>query len=209
MAERREIAAPARHRALPFGGGPPPFFRRLREKSGSRPELNTYGEKAVEGGGVMYLAQEVVGYVASGLVLLTFATKQMRLLRIIAILSNVAFIGYGALDGIVPVLGLHMILLPLNVFRLAQIEAAARRESSAQRSAVTELCTPGLRIEGDDVTAHSIEPIGHRRWIVTLTAQGRHHPLHLMVEIAPGLPEAAAGVASPEPLIAAVAAADG
>src|SRR3974377_732519 len=65
---------------------------------------------------------DIVGYIASGFVLLTFMTKEMRLLRIMAILSNLAFIAYGLLDEILPVLALHVVLLPLNVFRLSQLE---------------------------------------------------------------------------------------
>jgi hypothetical protein len=67
---------------------------------------------------------DIVGYIASGLVLLTFTTKEMRSLRIMAILSNLAFIAYGLLDEILPVLALHIVLLPLNVFRLSQLELA-------------------------------------------------------------------------------------
>ena len=70
----------------------------------------------------MSLAQEIVGYAASGLVLLTFTTKHMRPLRLLAILSNIAFISYGILDDIAPVLSLHLILLPLNIFRLLQLK---------------------------------------------------------------------------------------
>ncbi len=70
----------------------------------------------------MRLGTELVGYLASALVLLTFLTTKMRTLRVIAILSNLAFLAYGALDGIVPVLGLHAILLPLNLHRLLQLE---------------------------------------------------------------------------------------
>jgi len=54
---------------------------------------------------------DAVGYIASTLVLLTFMTKDMRLLRTTAILSNVAFIAYGSLGGMTPVLLLHLMLL--------------------------------------------------------------------------------------------------
>ena len=39
----------------------------------------------------------LIGYIASGLVLTTFWTNDLRRLRILAILSNIAFISYGAL----------------------------------------------------------------------------------------------------------------
>jgi len=44
----------------------------------------------------------------------------MSALRWMAIASNVAFIAYGYLRGLAPVLLLHTLLLPVNVCRLAQ-----------------------------------------------------------------------------------------
>lgn len=155
----------------------------------------------------MHLGHEAVGYAASGLVLLTFATKRMRPLRIIAILSNFAFISYGAIDGIIPVLGLHLILLPLNVFRLAQIEIALRRDAVRDRE-IGEPDMSGLRVNGDGVTTQHIEPVGDGRWIVTLAASGGRHPLRLMVELAPELFGAAVGVPSIQPPVAVIAAAE-
>ena len=60
----------------------------------------------------------LIGYIASGLVLTTFWTNDLRRLRILAILSNIGFISYGALVWLPPVLGLHLLLLPLNAVRL-------------------------------------------------------------------------------------------
>lgn len=48
----------------------------------------------------MIAVSEIAGFVASGLVLLTFAMRDMRLLRTVAICSNVAFIIYGELNGL-------------------------------------------------------------------------------------------------------------
>jgi hypothetical protein len=70
------------------------------------------------------MGSDLVGYLASGLVLLTFTAKSMLALRILGILSNFAFISYGIIDAITPVLCLHAILLPLNIVRLAQILAS-------------------------------------------------------------------------------------
>jgi len=64
---------------------------------------------------------ELSGCVASTLVLFTFVAKDMRLLRTVAILSNLAFITYGTIEWLPPVLFLHMVLLPLNAVRLAEI----------------------------------------------------------------------------------------
>lgn len=68
---------------------------------------------------------ETTGFLASALVLTTFTMTDMRMLRIVAILSNVAFIAYGALDWLPPVLFLHLLLLPLNIVRLWQIQSSA------------------------------------------------------------------------------------
>jgi hypothetical protein len=98
----------------------------------------------------MAAMSDFTGYVASTLVLLTFMTKDMRLLRVVAILSNLAFISYGVLAwlpplsnlafisyGVLawlpPVLGLHLLLLPINILRLREIitpRAAHRAKSS-------------------------------------------------------------------------------
>lgn len=65
-------------------------------------------------------AHELIGYLASLLVLATFSVRGMVALRLLAIASNLAFIAYAALVGIHPVLLLHGLLLPVNVVRLLQ-----------------------------------------------------------------------------------------
>lgn len=64
---------------------------------------------------------EIIGYVAAVLVFTTFYIKMMSPLRIVAICSNCAFITYGYLDGLYPILFLHVVLLPLNTMRLYQM----------------------------------------------------------------------------------------
>ena len=74
---------------------------------------------------------ELIGYLASLLVLVTFCMSGMVALRALAIASNVAFIGYAALAGISPVLLLHALLLPMNVYRLLQAVLERRRDRAA------------------------------------------------------------------------------
>jgi len=64
---------------------------------------------------------EGIGFAAAGLVLTTFYMRSMIALRWVAIASNLAFIAYGYLENLPPVLLLHLLLLPLNIFRLAQL----------------------------------------------------------------------------------------
>jgi CRP/FNR family transcriptional regulator, cyclic AMP receptor protein len=67
-----------------------------------------------------------IGFVASALVLAAFGMRDMVNLRIVAICSNFAFITYALLLNLPPILILHIILLPLNGWRLAQ-EVQRRR----------------------------------------------------------------------------------
>lgn len=66
-------------------------------------------------------AYEWLGYLASLLVLLTFCMQGMVALRVMAIMSNLAFILYAGLAGIGPVMLLHVLLLPMNLYRLWQV----------------------------------------------------------------------------------------
>jgi hypothetical protein len=73
----------------------------------------------------MSTTSAIIGYIASGLVLTTFCTNDLRRLRTLAILSNIVFISYGALAWLPPVLGLHLLLLPINAIRLMRMSNMA------------------------------------------------------------------------------------
>ena len=70
---------------------------------------------------------ELVGYLASALVFATFYMKTMMPLRTVAIASNFAFISYGYLGGMAPILILHVALLPLNLWRLYQTRQLVKK----------------------------------------------------------------------------------
>ena len=63
---------------------------------------------------------EGIGYLAASLVLATFCMKSMDALRLAAIASNLAFIAYGYFGHLAPVLLLHALLLPINIYRLVE-----------------------------------------------------------------------------------------
>jgi CRP/FNR family transcriptional regulator, cyclic AMP receptor protein len=64
---------------------------------------------------------QLLGYVASALVLTTFCFSNPVWLRIFALLSNVAFIAFGYVSKVFPVMLLHMILVPINSFQLTSV----------------------------------------------------------------------------------------
>jgi CRP/FNR family transcriptional regulator, cyclic AMP receptor protein len=63
---------------------------------------------------------DVVGYMASALVIVTFSMKNMVPLRPVAPTSNVAFFVYGMELGVILVWALHTVLFPINAWRLCQ-----------------------------------------------------------------------------------------
>ena len=61
---------------------------------------------------------DLLGYAASCAVLATFLMRTMVPLRLVAIVSNLLFLGFGYIQNIHPVFFLHMALLPINVWGL-------------------------------------------------------------------------------------------
>jgi hypothetical protein len=88
-------------------------------------------------------ASDLLGYSAAVLVLLTFLAQQIHTLRAIAIASNVLFIAYAIVAWLPPVLALHLMLLPINAWRLWQAARATEPEP-ARCEPVLVLPTPAL-----------------------------------------------------------------
>jgi len=101
--------------------------------------------------------RDLTGYVASVLVLITFCMKSIRSLRLIAMVSNVAFIVYAVSTDMRPILILHSILLPVNVVRLMQIEFERIRQRRSHGS-------PAKQSSADDPLG---DHIGRRSGAVT------------------------------------------
>lgn len=76
---------------------------------------------------------EITGYVASALVLATFWMRTMIPLRLVALGSNIAFITYGLVGGLVPIWVLHSLLLPLNIYRAVEMTRLLQRVRRAAR----------------------------------------------------------------------------
>src|SRR4029453_16139046 len=103
---------------------------------------------------------ELTGYTASALVFLTFYMKTMIPLRVVGVLSNIAFMLYGLVGAVYPVLVLHAILLPLNCVRLFQMQALIRKVRRASQG---------------DLSMEWLLPFMHRRSVAagsTLFRQG-------------------------------------
>ena len=76
---------------------------------------------------------DILGYSAALLVFITFCMRTLISLRIVAAASNIAFIGYAVGADLYPILILHVVLLPMNLFRLWQNLVTAGRIRKATR----------------------------------------------------------------------------
>lgn len=81
----------------------------------------------------------MVAWLAAALVFASFFMKTIVPLRTLAIAGNAAFIAYGLLglyhgifDKVLPILVLHIALLPLNVLRLREVTGNIRKIRSMQ-----------------------------------------------------------------------------
>jgi CRP/FNR family transcriptional regulator, cyclic AMP receptor protein len=63
---------------------------------------------------------DILGWAAAALTLLAFTCNDMLRLRYSALAANAAFIAYGLAAQLWPVLALHFVLVPINVWRLVQ-----------------------------------------------------------------------------------------
>lgn len=89
---------------------------------------------------------DMAGWVAGSLVLVTFYLKTIIPLRTVAVASNLAFIGYGLLAGLTPIVVLHTLLLPLNLLRLHQLRVLVQRVKRASRGDFTlEMLIPYMK----------------------------------------------------------------
>ena len=92
------------------------------------------GAMDASGQGIGPMAPDaLLGWFASGLVFAAFCARRMASLRMLAIASNFAFIGYGYADRLWPIIFLHAAMLPMNIVRLHQVIRESRSRVPAGR----------------------------------------------------------------------------
>jgi hypothetical protein len=96
----------------------------------------------------------ITAWIAAFLVFSSFFMKTMMPLRIVAIVSNTAFISYallgiryGIFGQVYPILVLHLCLLPLNVLRLRQLTRLTRAVHQATDEDVLQSLIPYMKTE--------------------------------------------------------------
>jgi CRP/FNR family cyclic AMP-dependent transcriptional regulator len=128
----------------------------------------------------------LVGYCAASLVFLTFAMKTMIPLRIVGLASNVFFIAYGYLDNAYPVLFLHIVLLPLNAWRLHQMLDLVKQVSEAARGDLNldwlKSFSRRRRVKAGEVLYRKNDPAESMAFLLS----GRFRIEALRLDLAPG-----------------------
>jgi hypothetical protein len=104
-------------------------------------------------------ASDLLGYSAAVAVLLTFLAQQLHTLRALAIASNVLFIAYSIVAWLPPVLALHLLLLPINAWRLWQ---ASRATEPAPARCEPVLVLPAPTLASFHAGAPPIAPAARR-----------------------------------------------
>lgn len=72
---------------------------------------------------------ELLGFVGSGCTVAAYAMREMVALRTAAVLSSLAFLGYGTLTGSLPLVAMELVLVPINGLRLVEALRARRLQA--------------------------------------------------------------------------------
>jgi CRP/FNR family cyclic AMP-dependent transcriptional regulator len=108
-------------------------------------------KKSDQGESVMFM--QIVAWLAAALVFASFFMKTIVPLRTFAIVSNVVFIiyallgiQYGVFDKVLPILILHVALLPLNILRLNEVTRTIRSMRKLQEGELSyDFLTPFMQ----------------------------------------------------------------
>ena len=128
----------------------------------------------------------IIGFIAAGLVIATLSMRTMIPLRIVGIVSNVAFVTYGLLFGSYPTVVLHSILFPLNIYRLREMLNLIKQVGEASKGDMSlDWLKPFMSqrpIRTGEVLFCKGDEAHHMYFVVT----GRLHLREIGIDILPG-----------------------
>lgn len=101
----------------------------------------------LSGIGMSLQVVDMIGFAASIFVFITFYMRTLLSLRMVAIISNIAFIAYGFTADLLPILILHLLLLPMNVWRtVQQLKANTQMRSVLEKAPETNFLMPFMTV---------------------------------------------------------------
>lgn len=141
---------------------------------------------------------DLVGYAAAAAVAATYSMKTMIPLRMVGIGSNLLFIVYGTMSHSVPIVVLHVLLLPLNCWRLYQMARLVHRVREAAHGDLSlEWIRPWMterRCEQGEVLFRA----GDKADAMFYTVTGRFCLTEIGLEFGPGQFIGELGLVTPE-----------
>lgn len=99
---------------------------------------------------------ELIGWLAAGSTVAAYAMRTMLPLRLLAVISSVLFLLYGIATQSLPLVAMEITLLPLNVWRFAQLLSLRRRVEETRRSRVEEFSVLKAYSKGRDLPAGEV-----------------------------------------------------
>ncbi len=139
----------------------------------------------------------IIGFIAAGLVIATLSMRTMIPLRVIGILSNVAFVTYGILFGSYPTVVLHSILFPLNIYRLREMLNLIKQVGAASKGDMSlDWLKPFMSqrpIKTGEILFRKGDEAHHLYFVVT----GRLHLREISIDILPGAVVGELGMLAP------------
>ena len=139
----------------------------------------------------------VIGFIASGLVIATLSMRTMIPLRIVGLLSNVAFVTYGLLFHSTPTVMLHSILFPLNIYRLREMLNLISRVKAASKGDMSlDWIKPFMSkrsVEAGEILFRKGDEANHMYFVV----DGKFHLNEIGINILPGAVVGELGMLAP------------
>ena len=140
----------------------------------------------------------MVGFLAAGLVIATLSMRTMIPLRIVGIVSNVAFVTYGALFGSVPTVVLHSILFPLNIYRLHEMLKLVKQVEAASKGDMSLDWLKPFMTERTITVGETLFRKGEKANHLFFLVSGQLHLQEINLDFAPGAVVGELGILAPE-----------
>ena len=140
----------------------------------------------------------MVGFLAAGLVIATLSMRTMIPLRIVGIVSNVAFVTYGALFGSVPTVVLHAILFPLNIYRLHEMLKLVKQVEEASKGDMSLDWLKPFMAERTITVGETLFRKGEKANHLFFLVSGQLHLQEINLDLAPGAVVGELGMLAPE-----------
>ncbi|MCB1495830.1 MAG: cyclic nucleotide-binding domain-containing protein [Bauldia sp.] len=139
----------------------------------------------------------LIGFFAAGVSIATMSMKTMVPLRIVGICSNITFVIYGLLIWSLPLLALHAVLLPLNVYRLREMLKLIRDVRTASEGSLSMDWLRAYATERAIVAGDILFRKGDAANEMFLLVAGRLRLRELDIELEPGVVVGEMGLLAP------------